>query len=486
MGDDDMKLRELLRGLTVLSATAEWEQEITDVSYDSRTTAPGDLFVAINGYAVDGHRFIPMAREKGAAVVLCENVPSEPMPYVQVADTRRALAIVGANWFDHPAEKLKIAAVTGTNGKTTSTYLIKEILEKALGVRVGLIGTNQNMIAQEVLPTERTTPESFEVQRLFRRMVDAGCTHAVMEVSSHALCEERVYGVDFAVGLFTNLTQDHLDFHKTMEQYCEAKAQLFRHCAVGVCNADDPWTERLMRDATCRRVDYGWEHPADLRAERVELGSESVGYDLCAEGERVRVRVPIPGGFTVYNTLGALSAARELGVPPAEGAAALADFRGVKGRIEVVPTPGQEYTVLIDYAHTPDGLENVLQSVRGFAKGRVVAVFGCGGDRDAAKRPLMGRIAAQWADAVIVTSDNPRTEAPMAIIRDILPGLEGSGTPYTVVENRVEAVRYALTHAQRDDVIVLCGKGHETYQEINHVKHHLDEREVVAQVLAQS
>ena len=478
-----MKLKELLAGLDILSATADLESEISGVSYDSRTTAAGDLFVAVTGYAVDGHRFIPMAAEKGAVCVLCEKVPDTAIPYVQVADTRRGLAVLGLNWFGRPAEHMAMVAVTGTNGKTTTTYLLKSVLEQNLGAKVGLIGTNQNMIGQEILPTERTTPESFEVQRLFRRMADAGCTHVVMEVSSHALCEDRVYGVHFDLGIFTNLTQDHLDFHGTMESYCDAKAQLFRLCDVGVCNADDPWVGRLLRDATCEKRFFAVNAAAELRAERCELAADHVAYDAVSAAGSTPVRVPIPGGFTVYNTLGVLAAAEALGVPCEKAAATLAGVGGVKGRVEVVPTPGKDYTILIDYAHSPDGLENVLKSAQGFARGRVVAVFGCGGDRDATKRPKMGRIAAEHADFVIVTSDNPRTEEPMAIIRDILPGLEGTTTPYTVVENRIEAVHYAMDHAQKDDVIVLCGKGHETYQEINHVKHHLDEREVVAEHL---
>ncbi len=478
-----MKLKELLQGLEVLSATADMEREITGVSYDSRTTAEGDLFVAVTGYAVDGHRFIPMVKEKGASVVLCEKIPEVEIPYVQVANSRRGLAVLGLNWFGHPAKEMTMVAVTGTNGKTTTTYLLKSILEQNLSAKVGLIGTNQNMIGEEVIPTERTTPESFEVQRLFRRMADAGCTHVVMEVSSHALCEDRVHGVHFNLGIFTNLTQDHLDFHGTMEEYCDAKARLFRVCDKGICNADDVWTERLLKDATCGKFFFAMNSDADLRAENCVLAADHVAYDAVSAEGSTHVSVPIPGGFTVYNTLGVLAAAKALGVPYEKAAATLAGVGGVKGRVEVVPTPGKDYTVLIDYAHSPDGLENVLKSAQGFAKGRVVAVFGCGGDRDATKRPKMGRIAAECADFVIVTSDNPRTEEPMAIIRDILPGMEGTDTPYTVVENRVEAIRYAMDHAEKDDVIVLCGKGHETYQEINHVKHHLDEREVVAEYL---
>ena len=476
-----MKLSQLLRGIPVRECHADQEMEISGVSYDSRKTAAGDLFIAMTGYETDGHKFIPMAREKGAVCVLCQERPQEEMPYVLVEDSRLALAQVGRTWYGDPAASMKMVGVTGTNGKTTTTYLLKDILEQAAGAKVGLIGTNQNMIGSEVLPTERTTPESFELQGLLRRMADGGCTHVVMEVSSHALYLKRVEGIRFAVGIFTNLTQDHLDFHKTMENYCDAKALLFTRCDVGVYNADDPWAPRLMAEATCRKVSVG-EHgdaPVDLAARNIDLTAEGVSFDAVTAEESVPIHVGIPGGFMVYNTLGVLAAARALGVSLEDSARVLRHSAHVKGRVEVVPTPG-DYTMLIDYAHTPDALENVLSAARGFAKGRVVALFGCGGDRDRTKRPKMGRIAADMADYVIVTSDNPRTEDPDVIIQEILAGMEGTATPCAVVPNRIEAIRYAMDHAQPGDVIILAGKGHETYQIIGHEKRHLDEREVVA------
>ena len=479
-----MKLKELLEGIEVLDATADMEMEIPHVSYDSRATQPGDLFVAMTGFAADGHAFIGKAMAAGASAVLCQKQPEDPaVPYVRVADSRRALAEVGANFFGHPADSMTMVGVTGTNGKTTTTYLLKSILEQAAGAKVGLIGTNQNMIGEEIIPTERTTPESFELQRLFAQMRDAGCTHVVMEVSSHALALDRVYGVHYAVGIFTNLTQDHLDFHKTMEAYCDAKAILFRNCDAGVCNADDPWTERLLKDATCRKFSYAEQAAADLRAENVCLEADHVAFDAVTKEKRVPIRVNIPGGFMVYNTLDVLGAALMLGIPLEKSADVLARVPHVKGRVEVVPTPGKDYTVLIDYAHSPDGLENVLTSVKGFAKGRTIALFGCGGDRDKTKRPKMGKIAAEIADFVVVTTDNPRTEKPGDIIADILPGMQDSDTPHVVVEDRIEAIHWAMDHAEPGDVIVLCGKGHETYQEVNHVKHHMDEREIVADYL---
>ncbi len=478
-----MKLRELLEGIEILESRADLDMEISGVSYDSRKTRPGDLFVAMEGYETDGHKFIPMAREKGALCVLCQHRPEGEGPWVVTDDSRGALARVGRNWYGDPAASMTMVGVTGTNGKTTTTYLLKDVLEKALGAKVGLIGTNQNMIGREVLHTERTTPESFELQALFRSMADAGCTHVVMEVSSHALCLKRVAGIHFAVGVFTNLSQDHLDFHRTMESYCDAKALLFRQCEAGAYNADDPWAERVTRDIPCRLLSFG-EGAADLTAGDIRLTAAGVSFRASCGGEEVPVHVGIPGGFTVYNTLGVLAAASLLGVPLADSAKALGTSGTVKGRVEVVPVPW-DYTILIDYAVTPDAIENVLNTVRGFARGRVVILFGCGGDRDRGKRPKMGRIAARLADFVIVTSDNPRTEVPGEIIREILPGLEGTDTPYVVVEDRVEAIRYAMDHARTDDVIILAGKGHETYQIVGHEKRHLDEREVVAAYIAE-
>ena len=478
-----MKLKDLLQGIEVLSASAEVETDIAHVRYDSRTVEAGDVFVAVSGYAVDGHTFIPSVMEKGAAAVICERIPQGNVPYIQVADSRRALAALGANFYGHPTKKMTMVAVTGTNGKTTTTYLLKAILEKARGAKVGLIGTNQNMIGDEILPTERTTPGPCEAQELFAKMYDAGCTHVVMETSSHALHQGRIHGVWYDVGIFTNLTQDHLDYHETMEAYCDAKAILFRNCGTGVVNADDGWTQRLMKDATCSVLTYAKDAQADLRAENIELAADHIAFTAVTTENRVPIRVNIPGGFMVYNTLDVLGAALALGISLEESAAVLASVPHVKGRVEVVPTPGKDYTILIDYAHTSDSLINVLTTVKGFAKGRTVALFGCGGDRDRTKRPIMGKAAADWADFVIVTTDNPRTEKPGDIIADILPGLEGTATPYVVVEDRIEAIHYAMDHAERDDVIVLCGKGHEPYQEINHVKLHMDEREIVADYL---
>ena len=475
-----MKLSDLLQGLEPLAVCADLNQEITGVCYDSRQVKPGNVFVAISGFAVDGHKFIPMAYEKGASVVLCEHAP-ESGDYILFRDTRLALALVGANWFDHPADKMTMIGVTGTNGKTTSTYLLKHILEKTIGARVGLVGTIQNMIGDEVIHTERTTPESFELQALFRRMLDAGCTHVIMEVSSHALVLNRVGGMRFQAGLFTNLTQDHLDFHKTMEEYRKAKSLLFSICDKGVINADDEAAAKMLEEAKCPILTYSaGKNPADLTAENIALEASHVAFRACCGEETVDMELGIPGAFSVYNALGVAGLALSLGLTLPQIADALATAQGVKGRAEVVPTPGKDYTILIDYSHTPDSLENILRTAREFAKGRVVAVFGCGGDRDPIKRPIMGRIGGELADYVVVTSDNPRTEDPMKIIDQVLAGVLETQTPYTVIENRRQAIRWAMDNALPGDVIILAGKGHETYQEIGHEKFHLDEREEVA------
>lgn len=474
-----MKLQAILQGLEPLEVHADLSREITGICYDSRAVKPGNLFVAICGYDTDGHKYIPMALEKGAACVLCEKAPAEG-EYVLLSDTRRGLALAGANWYGNPAGEMTMIGITGTNGKTTTTYLVKHILEDCLGAKVGLVGTIQNMIGDEVLHTERTTPESLELQALFRHMADAGCTHVVMEVSSHALCLHRVDGVIFDVGVFTNLTQDHLDFHKTMEEYCRAKAMLFARSKVGAVNVDDPWAKEILAHATCPVITYSAKGQAALEATDIRLEPHHVAFTAHYQGTETACTLGIPGAFSVYNALSALSAALALGIAPEKAAASLATARGVKGRAEVVPTPGKDYTVLIDYSHTPDSLENILKTVREFARGRVIAVFGCGGDRDPIKRPIMGKIAADLADLVVVTSDNPRTEDPMAIIDQILVGIPKDQTPTTVIENRRQAIRWAMDNAQAGDVIVLAGKGHETYQEIGHEKFHLDEREEVA------
>ncbi|MBQ8264626.1 MAG: UDP-N-acetylmuramoyl-L-alanyl-D-glutamate--2,6-diaminopimelate ligase [Oscillospiraceae bacterium] len=477
-----MKLKDILQGLCPIEMTADAETEIDGICYDSRQAAAGQLFVAVKGFASDGHRFIPMAVEKGASAVLCERVPEGDVPYILVENTRYALAIASKNFFGDPASKMCMIGITGTNGKTTSTYLIKHMLESSIGAKVGLIGTNANMIGDTELHTERTTPESFELHKLFAEMYEAGCTHVVMEVSSHALVLDRVAGITYDVGAFTNLTQDHLDFHGSMEEYGKAKALLFSRCKYGAVNIDDGWSAMMLEGAKCPVLTYSIGGEAGLKAENVRLEPSRVRFKVVLGEESEEIVLGIPGRFSVYNALGVIACGIQLGLSLRQCAEALASAKGVKGRVETVPTDG-DYTIVIDYSHTPDSLENVLKTVREATDGRVVALFGCGGDRDRAKRPIMGRIGTELSDFAIITSDNPRTEDPNAIIADILEGVEVESDRYIAVTDRVEAIRFAIENHRSGDIIVLAGKGHETYQEINHQKFHMDEREIVADIL---
>ena len=478
-----MKLKELLQGVDVTHWAAEPDMEITGVSSDTRENiTQGSLFVALSGFAVDGNRFIPKAVEKGAVAVVTASRPSLDIPYILVENDRLALARIAANFYGHPTESMTMVGVTGTNGKTSVTWLLKQVLEKTTGSKVGLIGTMENHIGDQVLDTDRTTPESIQLQRLFARMRDAQCRYVVMEVSSHAVALHRVEGIHFAVAAFTNLTEDHLDFHETMENYGQTKAQLFAHCDKAVVNVDCPWGQHMVAGRNLPVITTAVDGCGDLMAKDMVFGGDGLEFTAVYGDKYAQIHVPIPGKFTVYNVLTVLGIALQLGISLEDAAAALRTVRGVKGRVEVVPTPGKDYTLLIDYAHTPDGLENVLSAVRGFCKGRLIAVFGCGGDRDRKKRPIMGEIGVRLADVAIITSDNPRTESPMAIIRDILAGVQDADH-YVMIENRVEAIHYAMDIAKKDDIIVLAGKGHETYQEVMGVKHHMDEREIVAEHL---
>ncbi len=479
-----MTLSELLHGLDVLESTADLDTAIGDLSYDSRKTKKNDLFVAVRGFESDGHKFIGAAVKNGAVVVLCQDKPEEDIPYVLVADSRYALAIVSCNYFGNPASKMTMVGVTGTNGKTTVTMLLKHVLEECTGKTCGLIGTNHNMIGERILETERTTPESYELQKLFSEMERAGCSYVIMEVSSHALSLDRVAGVRFDVAVFTNLTQDHLDFHKTMEEYAAAKARLFSRCDKAAINIDDAYGQYMVTSARCPVISYSKENlGAALLAKDIRLSPTNVRFlALAGQAQLERIQLNIPGKFSVYNALSVISAGILLGLTLTDISRALKTASGVKGRVEVVPTP-EDFTILIDYAHTPDALENVLQSMREVSSGRLVILFGCGGDRDATKRPIMGTIGTALSDFAIITSDNPRTEEPSAIIADIVGGIKQAKNKYTVIEDRVKAIHYAIDNHLPGDVIILAGKGHETYQIIGKEKHHMDEREIVADYL---
>ena len=480
-GVDDEYERERLRQKAVKLSFFKAAREITGLTCDSRTVTPGALFAAFRGSRTDGNRFIREALDKGASAVLCQTPPAgQDGPWLVTDDPRAVFGQMAAHWFGDPGRRMTLIGVTGTNGKTTTTYLLKTILEQTLGAKVGLIGTNQNLVGHEVLPARRTTPDAYTLQALLAKMEGAGCSHVVMEVSSHALAQSRVEGLTFQAGVFTNLTQDHLDYHGTMEAYRRAKGRLFRQSERAVLNLDDEAGRWYREWIACPSLTYSEnKDTADLTAKNIRLFPGHVEFEAVARGQITRVHLPIPGGFTIYNALAALACGLCLDIPLDKAAAPLRAVRGVKGRVEVVPVP-TAYTVIIDYAHTPDALENILTTARDFTAGRLICVFGCGGDRDRGKRPLMGAVAAELADLVVVTSDNPRTEGPEDIIEDILPGMEGMDTQCHVEPDRPEAICWALSQARPGDVVVLAGKGHETYQEIDGVQWHLDEREEVA------
>ena len=478
-----MKLRELIKNLSIIEMSADAEREISGVSYDSRKTEKGDMFVAIRGFEADGHKFIPKAVENGAAVILCEEKPSCDIPYVLVSDSRYGLAIVSRDFFGDPASEMTMIGITGTSGKTSSSYLIKHMLESKLDAKVGLIGTNGNMIGDEFLHTEHTTPESYELHKLFRHMADSGCTHVVMEVSSHSLTLERVAGIHFDVALYTNLSQDHLDFHGTMEEYAAAKRKLFSMCSLGCFNLDDAWADFMRDGASCRTMTFSTEkNEADLVAKDIRLTADGVRFASVSGDEISITKLGIPGMFSVYNALGTMSVGLALGLSLADCSDAMSSAKGVKGRLEIVPT-GRDFSVVIDYSHKPDALEKVLKTLKPVTRGRLIALFGCGGDRDKLKRPIMGRIAADNADLVVVTSDNPRTEDPDEIIREIVAGMKDKRTPTKVICDRREAIAWAIDNAAPGDVLLLAGKGHEDYQVVGHEKHHMDEREIVSDCL---
>ena len=478
-----MKLRELIKNLSIIEMNADAELEISGVSYDSRKTEKGDMFVAIRGFEADGHKFIPKAVENGAAVILCEEKPSCDIPYVLVSDSRYGLAIVSRDFFGDPASEMTMIGITGTSGKTSSSYLIKHMLESKLDAKVGLIGTNGNMIGDEFLHTEHTTPESYELHKLFRHMADSGCTHVVMEVSSHSLTLERVAGIHFDVALYTNLSQDHLDFHGTMEEYAAAKRKLFSMCSLGCFNLDDAWADFMRDGASCRTMTFSTEkNEADLVAKDIRLTADGVRFASVSGDEISITKLGIPGMFSVYNALGTMSVDLALGLSLADCSDAMSSAKGVKGRLEIVPT-GRDFSVVIDYSHKPDALEKVLKTLKPVTRGRLIALFGCGGDRDKLKRPIMGRIAADNADLVVVTSDNPRTEDPDEIIREIVAGMKDKRTPTKVICDRREAIAWAIDNAAPGDVLLLAGKGHEDYQVVGHEKHHMDEREIVSDCL---
>jgi len=480
-----MTLEMLLDKVDTIQINADTGMSIPGICYDTRIIRDGELFIAVKGYETDGHDFIKDAAQKGAVCIICEKTPGIKVSYVLVKDSRKALAAMSAMWFNYPAAKLKLIRVTGTNGKTSVTNFIKRIIEKCSNSKVGLIGTNGNFIGDRELPTEHTTPESYEMQKLLDKMVLEGCGYVVMEVSSHALYLSRVHGIEYDVGVYTNLSPEHLDFHITMEEYANAKALLFPGCKNSVVNIDDQYADLMISNSTGIVTTYAVNNnSADFIGTDIKLQADKVDFYILADGNRKKVEVPVPGMFSVYNALASIASAVLLGFELSQSALSLLSYEGVKGRAEVVST-GLDFTVLIDYAHTPDAIKNIIMAARGFTKGRVITLFGCGGDRDKSKRPLMGKIAIDLSDHVVITSDNPRTENPRAIIEDILTGIGRSYTSYNVIENRRDAICWALDSLKCGDMLILAGKGHETYQILGQSKVHFDDREVVAEYIRQ-
>ncbi|MDR0930582.1 MAG: UDP-N-acetylmuramoyl-L-alanyl-D-glutamate--2,6-diaminopimelate ligase [Clostridiales bacterium] len=451
---------------------------LSGVAIDSRKVKPGDVFVAIRGYVTDGHNYIKQAEASGAAYIVCEEqVEGIQIPQIVVEDSRQACADLACRLYDYPADKMKIIGVTGTNGKTTVTHLIKRMIEES-GKKVGLIGTNYNLIGDEKIEAHRTTPEAVELQGLLREMLDKGCEYVVMEVASHALYLKRVAGITFEAGAFTNLTQDHLDFHNTMDEYFEAKASMFNQTRHKIINIDDDYAARLSEGAfTISATDSA----ADMYACDVEFTSVGMKFNLNYKGEKKSVSAPLVGKFNLSNLLVAFGVSVTLGVDVDSAIKAIAGFEGVCGRMELIPT-NRDFTIVIDYAHTPDGLKNALIALKTEGH-RLVVVYGCGGDRDRTKRPIMGGIAAEYADFSVITSDNPRTEEPSAIIDDILEGVEKT-SHMVVIPNRREAIEYAIKNAWAKDIILLAGKGHEDYQILADKTIHFDEHEIIDEILS--
>lgn len=481
-----MILKSLLKGLDYEVIKGNEESKVQNIRYDNRKIEQGDAFVCVKGFKVDGHSFIGDAIKKGANVLIVQEDVSvqEDIIIIKVRDTRKALAIMSSNYFGNPKDKLKIIGITGTNGKTTSAFIIKSILEKA-GFMTGLIGTIANYIGNKKVDAVRTTPESYELHELFKNMVDAGVEYCVMEVSSHSLDLDRVYGVQFEEGIFTNLTRDHLDFHKTFENYYNAKFKLFERSNHSIINLDDPYGANIVKDIEERGVKtkvstFSIEKESDFKA--FEIKSHSNGSEFKVNLEKVEeFYINIPGEYNIYNSLGCIICAHNLNIPMDKIKEGLSDVV-IPGRCELVAKEKNlPYSIIIDYAHTPDGLENVLTTVKAFTKNRMISVFGCGGDRDKVKRPQMGKIGCELSDIAIITSDNPRSEEPMDIINDIVKPLNYDN--FVIEVNRKEAIRKAMNMALEGDVIVIAGKGHETYQILKDETIHFDEREVVYDIL---
>lgn len=474
-----MRLYKLIEGLADINIP---DREISSVTDNTKKVRKDCIFVCVKGGSFDGHDAAAEMLEKGAAVIVAEKDLGLGNKQIITDNSRKFYGELCAAWFDHPEKKLKIIGVTGTNGKTTITNVIKNIFMKN-GVKTGLIGTICNEIGDETVHTDNTTPMAFDYMCLLDKMVKAGCKYAVMEVSSFGLVQHRIGPTHFDMGIFTNLTQDHLDYHKTMENYYQAKKMMFDECDYALINTDDEYGRRIFSEISCKKERYGISSEADYYADAIKIKSDGTSFWYCYNGKSQLVNMKMTGMFNVSNVTAAISVCLKAGLPIEDILNAVSEYNGVKGRCEIIPT-GRDFTVICDYAHTPDAVENILKSVREYTEGRLICLFGCGGNRDAKKRPLMAKAAAKFADRLIITSDNPRDEIPEAIIDDILAGLKDSEIPFDVVVDRTKAIHHSLKIAEKGDIIVLAGKGHEDYQVLPGNEHiHFDEREIVSEGL---
>lgn len=484
-----MNLNDILQGLDIISINGSTDIEISTIEYDSRKVTEGTLFVCIKGYNLNGHDFIQKAIEQGAiAFLVQEDITIDGYTFIKVNDTRKSMAKVAHNFFGKPSNKMDIIGVTGTNGKTSITTLLNEIL-RSNNKKVGLVGTIKIFDGNQDVESNSTTPESIDLQRYFNTMVSNGCSYCAMEVSSHSLVLNRVDETEFKIGIFTNLTPEHLDFHKDLDNYRKAKEKLFYKTTVAnIINIDDDGGTKIyeniknIKNIKTPVYTYGIEKNSDFRALNIKMDASGVKYKLKTPTYEEDIFVPVPGKFTVYNSLAVIAACYILNIPKDIVINGLKSTKGVVGRFETI-TDDSGISVIVDYAHTPDALENILNTANEFSKGRIITVFGCGGDRDKTKRPLMGEIAQRLSDRCIITSDNPRTEDPELIIKDILEGIDTSNANYNVVVDRKEAIKQAIKMASKDDIVIIAGKGHENYQIIGKTKYHFDDKEIAIEYL---
>ena len=492
-----MILKELLEVLNKPNVSGGLERQVKDITYDSREVKKDSLFVAIHGFKTDGRKYIADAIRKGASVIVTEGAietPEKDITVISVPDARNALALLSAQFYGYPSRRLRMIGITGTNGKTTTSYLIKAIIEKA-GKRCGLLGTISYIIGDETIQSPHTTPESADLQKYLHRIIESGAEYAVMEVSSHALELNRVADCEFDIAVFTNLTQDHLDFHKTMEGYFSAKLKLFTSLSnergkmvkkVGIINIDDPYSKRILDAIKVKAVTYGFSRDADIRPDDVRMDINGIAFKAVTQKGIFPIESKLTGKYNINNILSTIGVGQALGFDNSIIADGIRAVENISGRFEKIEE-GQDFAVVVDYAHTEDALKRLLEAVKEFANGRIITVFGCGGDRDKGKRPKMGETAGKASNIVIITSDNPRSEDPMEIIKEIEEGIKGikngNKPDYLIMPDRREAICKAVELARKDDIVVIAGKGHEDYQIIGDKKSHFDDREIAREAI---